>query len=252
MDLLLESGCTQTGYVKLTENARQIVAELASAQVGRALGLRIPQPFVAVLDTKDLRPEFQSRFTDRGRMVCFASKQAGKTHYSLERAPITSQWRLHAEIGFDLAGTVSFDEFIANADRHLGNIVYAPDSREFWLIDHGRALAINCRCASGLISAEVAVGNRLADESSHSWDDAQKRAILKAATELVLRSDRFSMKDLDMDKHFARIDPSTDREEIIKFFSERLEHMAKLICDRLGMDSLLLRPPARLRRPRPS
>ncbi|MFT0140747.1 HipA family kinase [Alcanivoracaceae bacterium MT1] len=240
-DLLIRGGVTHSGYVKLTEDPRQIIAELAAAQVGRALDLHIPCPYVAILDTADLRPEFKSRFVGRGRMVCFASRQAGKRHYTLERAPLNGEWKHSLNSQFDMPGTISFDEFIANDDRHLGNIVYAPDRREFWLIDHGRALTGTYWNHWGLEDPEISVRNLLADESADKWDEAQRRNIIKSAESLVLRCSEIAMTDLDMDGHFAKIDPSTDRQEIINFLQGRLNHTVRLLCNRLGLGQLPLR-----------
>jgi ribosomal protein S28E/S33 len=66
-ELLDGQGRTVTGYVKLTLDPRKIIAELVTAQVARALGLRVPKPFLVLLDTQDLRPEFNSAFAASGQ-----------------------------------------------------------------------------------------------------------------------------------------------------------------------------------------
>ncbi|MDP0496386.1 MAG: hypothetical protein Q7Q73_09275 [Verrucomicrobiota bacterium JB024] len=240
-ELLTRAGRTVSGYVKLTEDRRQIIAELTAAQVGRALGLRIPVPYVAILDTADLRPEFQSRYANRGALVCFASRQAGKRHHGLERPPADSGWRNDANRHFDLNGTISFDELIANDDRNLGNIIYAPDRHEFWLIDHGRALTGSYWAHWGLGDPEIAVRNLLADQNVTEWDEGQRRAVVRAAEALVLQCSKIAITHLDIDGHFAKIDASTDRQEIIAFLQGRLNHTVRLLCNRLGLDQLPLR-----------
>lgn len=244
-ELLDDDGHAVTGYVKLTLDPRKIIAELATAQVGRALGLRVPRPFLALLDTADLRPEFASGFANRGHMVCFASQQAGRRSYSLERAlrKPTKSLKLAIDKQFDLAGTIALDELVANDDRHLGNVIYAPGKQEFWLIDHGRALTGTYWALWGLDDPAIEVRNQLADESVADWDEAQRNKILDRARELVNNCARLCLDELDRDGHFAKIDAATDRQEIIRFLRDRIHHTVPLLCNRLQLGHLSLTPP---------
>lgn len=244
-ELLDAAGKTVTGYVKLTEDPRKVIAELATAQVGLALGLRIPRPYVAILDTADLRPSFASSFTDKGPMVCFASEQAGKRSYSLERGLRNPSQALKAALDkqFDLGGTIALDELVANDDRNLGNVIYAPGKQEFWLIDHGRALTGTYWAMWGLDDPAVSVRNQLADESAGVWDQAQRKEIIDKARELVNKCATLCLDDLDLDGYFAKIDASTDRQDIITFLRERINHTVHLLCNRLQMGHLSLTQP---------
>lgn len=244
-ELIDAEGRTVTGYVKLTLDPRKIIAELATAQVGRALRLRVPRPFIVLLDTADLRQEFASAYTGRGLMVCFASQQAGKRSYSLERALRKPRPYLAAAIDnqFDLAGTIALDELVANDDRNLGNIIYAPGKQELWLIDHGRALTGTYWALWGLDDPSVKVGNVLADENAAGWDEAQRRKILDRTHELVNECSTLCLDELDRDGYFARIDPSTNKQEIIAFLRERIHHTVPLLCNRLQLGHLSLTPP---------
>lgn len=244
-ELLDDDGNAVTGYVKLTLDPRKIIAELATAQVGRAIGLRIPRPYVVLLDTADLRPEFESSFANRGIMVCFASQQAGSRSYSLERG-LNSPDKAFIEAvdgKFDLAGTIALDELVANDDRNLGNIIYTPGKQEFWLIDHGRALTGNYWQLWGLDNPAIAVRNLLADENAAVWDEAQRNTILGRARELVNKCAQLCLDDLDQDGHFTKIDAATDRQEIIGFLRERIQHTVPLLCNRLQLGHLPLTLP---------
>ncbi|HBP5039025.1 TPA: hypothetical protein N0H64_000660 [Pseudomonas aeruginosa] len=234
-----------TGYVKLTVDPRKIIAELATAQVGRALGLRVPRPFLILLDTDDLRPEFKSSYAGCGMMICFASQQAGKRSYSLERALRKPRPHIATAIDkqFDLAGTIALDELVANDDRHLGNIIYAPGKQEFWLIDHGRALTGTYWALWGLGDPTIRVGNTLADENAQEWDEAQRWKILNRAHELVKKCATLCLDDIDRNGYFARIDPDTDKQEIITFLQQRIHHTVPLLCNRLQLGHLSLTRP---------
>ena len=130
---------TLTAYVKLTLDPRKIIAELAASQVGRALLLNIPKPYLVLVNTDDIPPEFKSSFAGKGYMLCFASKQVSDRGYSLERALSSEQPLANLAISklFDMNSTVVFDELIANTDRNLGNLIYSPEKKGVWMIDHG-------------------------------------------------------------------------------------------------------------------
>lgn len=242
-ELLDDSGETITGYVKLSLDPRRIIAELTTAQVGRALGMKIPRPFVVLLDTADLE-EFESSFSGRGVMVCFASQQAGSRSYSLERAMRnpTHAFAKAVHSQFDLDGTIALDEFVANDDRHQGNIIYAPGKQEFWLIDHGRSLTGTYWDMWGLDDPAVEVRNLLVDHSVADWDEAVRNRILKKAHALVNKCASLCLDELDQDGYFAKIDPATDRQDIINFLRQRIHHTVPLLCNRLQLGHLSLTP----------
>jgi hypothetical protein len=171
--------------------------------------------------------------------------QAGKRSYSLERALRKPRPYLAAAVNskFDLAGTIALDELVANDDRHLGNIIYTPGKHEFWLIDHGRSLTGTYWALWGLDDPAIRVGNTLADESAMEWDEAQRRQILARAHELVNKCANVCLDELDRDDHFAKIDPATDKQEIINFLRERIHHTVPLLCNRLHLGHLSLTPP---------
>lgn len=246
VELIDQDGRSITGYLKLTDDPRKLIAELAAAQLGRALGLSVPRPLLAILDTADLRPEFRSAFAHKGHMICFASQQTSKRSYSLERGfnDCGAQVADALEAQFDMPAAIAFDELIANDDRNLGNIMFSPESRKFWLIDHGRALTGSYWKLWGLSDPAVSVGNVLAENAAKVWDDHLKKKAAERANDLAKQCATLCLDDLDLDGHFAKIDPTTDRQEIIQFLRARLYHMVPLICRRLNIGQACLMLPA--------
>lgn len=244
VELVDLNGRTETAYIKLTHDPRKVIAELAAAQVGRALGLHVPRPYICLLDTAEIPEEFQSAFANTGIMICFASRQAGNMSYSLERAFQRQPDDTHLIIGrnFDLDGTIAFDEFMANTDRNLGNVVYAPDSKKVWLIDHGRALTGEYWALWGLDDPGIYLTNQLADQSSHGWDEGRRRKVLSKAQEVVTNCAQLCLDDLDSDGHYAKIDSETDRRQIAAFLKDRIQHMVPLLCKRLQIAQLPFNP----------
>lgn len=237
---------TVTAYVKLTLDARKIIAELAASQAGRALQLNIPKPFLVLVNTDDIPSEFESAFAGRGYMLCFASKQVSDQGYSLERAFRTEPSHASLAISkhFDMNSAVAFDELVANTDRNLGNLIYSPEKKDVWMIDHGQALTGSYWDLWDLVP-DCYAANVLADRNSHSWDEGRRRAVLAAAQKMVIACAELSLDDIDKEGHYSRIDTGTDRVQIAAFFKERLQHTVPLLCKRLQIEQLLLLQPPR-------
>lgn len=245
VQILDDQDLSLTAYAKLAEDSRKIIAELAAAQVGRALGLNVPKPFLVLVDTNEIPEEFQSSFSNRGYMLCFASKQVSERSYSLERSLRGRDPQTNIAIAklFDMDTTVAFDELVANTDRNLGNLIYSPERKGVWMIDHGQALTGVYWDLWGL-EADHYVTNTVADTHLHSWDEARRRAVLAAAQKMVMACAELSLDDLDKEGHYSRIDAGTDRQQIAEFFKERIHHTVPLLCKRLQIDQLpLVQPP---------
>lgn len=145
---------------------------------------------------------------------------------------------------FDMNSTVAFDELVANTDRNLGNLIYSPEKKGVWMIDHGRALTGEYWDIWDLVPDQY-VTNSIADKNSHSWDEARRRAVLAEAQKMVVACAELSLDDLDKEGHYSRIDTGTDRLEIAAFLKERIQHTVPLLCKRLQIEQLPLAQPPR-------
>lgn len=129
--------------VFLKDNSFQELAnELLASQLGRSLGLPIPNCFVAVCEDTVL-PAFKAPFGKKqGTRYWFAIEEEsadnlttffGSNLQNYQSSSITKKLRSWSHIGKALL----FDAWVANIDRNTGNLLYrAPDS--FFLIDHGQ------------------------------------------------------------------------------------------------------------------
>ena len=95
----------------------------------------------------------------------------------------------------------------------------------------------------GLDDPSISVRNQLADESAGVWDQAQRKAIIDKARDLVNKCATLCLDDLDLNGYFAKIDATTDRQEIINFLRQRINHTVHLLCNRLQMGHLSLTQP---------
>lgn len=117
------------------QGPKVLVAELIAGEIGRALGLRVPEIVFAELDTELARtepdPEIQDLIRASGGLNLGLDYLPGSVTYD----PVVDS------IDGDLASSVVwFDAFISNVDRTPRNANMLLWHRNLWLIDHGSAL----------------------------------------------------------------------------------------------------------------
>ncbi len=121
----------------------EFVNELVSTALARALGLPVPEVVLALVpDDHDQKKYFVKSPQIQGGSVVFSTvdvqvpnlTQRIQNAHQWEHPVITHQllnWRMKS----DLYG---FDTWIANTDRHRGNILLSSTG-QIWLVDHGRS-----------------------------------------------------------------------------------------------------------------
>lgn len=104
---------------------RELLCEIICSQLGRELGLPIPEPLLLF---------------DYASKALFGSTDIGYPNLShfLENDAEKSVIIKKLKNWVHLQSASFFDELIFNADRHTGNLLY--DGSEFHLIDHGLTL----------------------------------------------------------------------------------------------------------------
>lgn len=227
-----------TAYVKLCLETRQPIVEIAASQLGRALGLNIPEPFLVFVDTTLLPTA--STFFDSGPRWTFASAQYGNMPMSVEHLyrrewstykSIMNRWKHYEK-------TAAFDEWIANEDRNLGNLVYSAEKNTLALIDHGHCLASNYWPES-LSNPGFTVDNHLVD-GYPDMCDAQKMRLRAVCNDLMKDCTLIDFAQFFQSNSFARIETGISRPEIIEFLTQRIHLTVSLLCQRIGMPELIL------------
>lgn len=118
-------------YVKAVE-PRTLAVEVICAIVGRRIGLPIPRPALVQVTSRSLPQATMPT-------LFFGSESVDNPDLKkwLARDPDTTM--AHLNNWSKLIDAGCFDEWIANADRHGGNILYGG-GKNFVLIDHSEAL----------------------------------------------------------------------------------------------------------------
>ena len=143
---------------------REIEVECLCATLGRAMGLPIPKPMVL-------------QDTELG--IVFGSEEM--PHPDLKRAKLSEYLLLTALVEWDhFHQAQMFDEWIANPDRHGGNLL-TNGIGDFWLIDHGLSLP-------QAFDPEQKQHNHLLDMAiAFANDDLKKQRLIKKLSQTLSR-----------------------------------------------------------------
>lgn len=222
-------------YIKVLD-ARQLVNELICSTLGRSVGLPIPEGFLVRTRASDL-PESGILAKHGGEALIFACADVGRP--SLKRRLTESGAELLASLfatwkQWD-AATI-FDEWIANPDRHPGNLLI-EGSDKVWLIDHSHALTGPGWLVADLIPGR-AVRNQIAEQRFVSFTLPERMAVRAKAGEF---SRVFGLVPpvaaLTASRAAQLLNPD-DLEAVHIFVGERVGKLFDLISTRLGIPNM--------------
>jgi hypothetical protein len=117
------------------QGVKALIAELVGGEIGRALGLRVPEIVFVELDGRLARTEPDEEIQD-------LIKASGGLNLALDYLPgsITFDALIEKPAAALASKIVWFDAFTANVDRTPRNANMLWWHKNLWLIDHGAAL----------------------------------------------------------------------------------------------------------------
>ena len=185
---------------------RELAVELLCAALGRHLGLPVPEPLLISVP---------------GAGLAFGSADAGHPslrHLLANDADVRVLERL--QNWTKLESAASFDDLIANPDRHIGNVLYDGEG-QFWLIDHGLALAFG-------MSPATAVNNILLGIARNGRDELALQRLKRTMLDLAgtYRKD-------DIESAAERVPALPCVAELVDFLVARLTHLSGIARQRL-------------------
>jgi len=138
--VLLGGGARRHGIIK-DLNLEQLVNELLATILGKELGLPLPDAFLGIVPNGILAVS-KLRLADGSGHLVFVSGDVGTPNLAqqvtgkgsaaaLALINLLRQWN-------KLGDLYAFDAWIANTDRHPGNLLIEGPSN-IWMIDHGHA-----------------------------------------------------------------------------------------------------------------
>lgn len=208
-------------YIKKV-SPRDLYVECVCATIGRALGLPIPMPMIVKVTHDSLNevPEGES-------VLAFGSEDAG---YPSFRRYVKSEEAMEKLRAYSKCLDIGvFDEWIANWDRNLGNILY-DGGENFSFIDHENAIDLT------LSESDAARDNQILKVFYSCKSEFEKYKIN--------RDVELNITPIYKDFPFSLISEKTyassylSQEEIIdviQFIENRTLHIKTLLSQRLGI-----------------
>jgi hypothetical protein len=140
--VLLEDGTVRGAILKDLDRT-QLSNEVLTSVLARAAGLPTPDVYLGLVRGSDL-PVTKAPHLQDGNHLVFASVDVKVPNITFQatRASADEQQRLLRDIleWADLGHLYAFDAWIANIDRHPGNLLFGGKN-EIWLIDHGHCFS---------------------------------------------------------------------------------------------------------------
>ncbi|MEO8153160.1 MAG: HipA family kinase [Rhizobacter sp.] len=124
------------------QGPKALIAELVAGEIGRLLGLPVPEIVLAQLDPELARTEPDPEIQDLIRASASLLGSSGGLNLALDYLPGSVTFDPLAErVDAGLASRIVwFDAFVTNIDRTPRNANMLMWHRKLWLIDHGAAL----------------------------------------------------------------------------------------------------------------
>ncbi|MBN1219185.1 MAG: aminotransferase class I and II [Anaerolineae bacterium] len=124
-------------FVGAGQGPKALIAELVAGEIGRLLGLRVPEPVLLELDHRLGRAEPNAEIQD------LLQRSANRLNLGLRYLPNAFEFNLLLKPPpkADLASTIVwFDAYVTNVDRTARNVNMLLWQEGLWLIDHGASL----------------------------------------------------------------------------------------------------------------
>lgn len=217
--------------------AMPLVAELLCGIFARHLNLPAPEVFVVLVEKFTLPGS--DMLDPANRHLCVGTLDIGGNTFSQlidERSDyakrMLTQWQ-------HLLPVTVLDEWLANTDRNLGNILYVAQTLH--IIDHAEAFGGSHRSLFPLADlTEDPLTNKLA-----AWlpgnTPAERQALLDRAHQwLVTNAGSLDIADLVASAGLDRWQSNAEEVELVNFISNRLKITHHLLCSRLGHPQLKL------------
>jgi hypothetical protein len=224
-------------YVRLGSGGA-LVAELVCGCLARALGLPAPEVFVVTIGPGMLP---RSKLADaKTETICVGTRDlGGKTFTQMLNSKdddaavrMLHQWP-------ELSRVTAFDEWTANPDRNMGNLIYAAQTLH--IIDHADAFGGRGRDLYPLAELTAQAFTNKLGEMLNCFDLSHRSALLNDIHQWIkLKAAQLSLPDVVKNAGTQPWNSSTQDQELVDFLKQRLTLTHSLLCQRLGHPQLSL------------
>jgi hypothetical protein len=216
---------------------KELCVELFVASLGKLLGLPVPNAFL-VLSDKNIGTIIGPQIST-GERLLFASEDANTPALSKWVNPNLSNYesllkRLAKSKGIE--SLFSFDTWIANVDRNLGNLLFG--SNGIWMIDHGQAFGGPTIALDALVPNK-SYPQKLTMDLGKLMSEVEKECVAQKCNLFPTESALVDSKLLLSNSLIESIWGKTDFDRAIKFLEDRRSHVPKLGSALVGQNVLV-------------
>ena len=216
---VLLQGYRRQMYVKSVPS-RTLAVEVVCALMGRVLGLPIPRPAIVLVSPEAL-PGSHTENT-----LFFGSESVENPDLKQWMAKDHDGTIAHLMRWSKLIDAGCFDELIANADRHGGNILFGGNNK-FSLIDHSEAML------PFISASDSAAQNVLLQCASEGKQEKELHGVYIKAQAATYPYPAATIS-LQLIATLEELTNSTDASTLLEFLDQRIHSLMVLISERIG------------------
>ena len=221
-------------YVKLGLSERAIFIEILAAQLAHALRLPCPTPFLVTVSPHHVgRP--------RGAQVlAFGSQDVSERSMArpVRALEVLMDLLERAKLD-DMAGV--FDEWIANDVRSPSDVLVSPEGGMLYLIDHEAAMR------DGL-APDATITNWLVSRLVERCDADSRVDLLRRLRARLTALQRVRLAQAPAVAQYSQ-DGVMLYTSLVQFITDRLQHLDRLLSERVMPEQLYLAAPATQQQP---
>ncbi|MGD9884251.1 MAG: HipA family kinase [Reyranella sp.] len=211
---------------------RDLVRELVGASIARRAQVAVPRCFLAVVEDAALSSAHGPMYGANRRLVFASQLVPGEQVMTLLNGNLPAKVYAALISWPGLPSLFAFDTWVANIDRHAGNIM-ARSSTDFCAIDHGHCFNGPWTNVADL-DAAAAFRNRLAEWLIPQMSPDAKLTFLGAIANLPREMLEFDVGSaLDQSLAF-RIDLGLSRAKLLQFLNLRRTRLSELSHEAFG------------------
>lgn len=239
--VLLADG-TVRGAILKDLDERQLSNEILTSVLAHAAGLPSPEVYLSLVRGSDLSVTKAPHLQDGNRLV-FASVDVKVPNitFCFTEASVDKQKQkqLLSDIldWGDLGRLYAFDAWIANIDRHAGNLLFGGKNK-IWLIDHGHCFSGPAWQPSDL-NPDANYRNRLSEWVTNHLTADQKN---KRSSEAAKFAQTIAAIDVSGAARRSRIETLLPRTHVVaveEFLKGRIDRVPLYANQALGVPTLL-------------
>lgn len=214
---------------------RQLANELMAAAIGLTSQLPIPPPILAKVEPGVLSVKGCPLPDSSGHLVFASADMNAKNVQQIYTGDPSGVAALRERLvnWADVGGMYGFDSWIANTDRHQGNLLFSGNS-EVWLIDHGHSFTGPAWKAAEL-QPGTQYNNRLSQWLTPSMTTGRRQEVAGPAGTVPSRLEGTNLLQLGELNYVANLLVRGDFEALIEFLHARVEHVPRLASEALGL-----------------